>query len=189
MMWMSRYILLRLGEEMGAHVVFEPKPIKGDWVNLFLTLIVSDYDMFFRMDLVLTQTTPQIRLELMVVWSTLKRITSLNLAKSILSTFLSMEKATSIVLLDPTRPVQCSLSAQEKATEVLQLEFQSTLKVSRKDTTKTEDQLLTSTLTLSLQFLLTLLFLIQSMATKSLLHTKNLEDLKQQLMMNEYLLP
>ncbi|EAR82744.1 glutamine synthetase (macronuclear) [Tetrahymena thermophila SB210] len=30
-MWMSRYILLRLGEEMGAHVVFEPKPIKGDW--------------------------------------------------------------------------------------------------------------------------------------------------------------
>lgn len=36
-MWMARYILLRLGEEMGAHVVFEPKPIKGGWV-IYLSL-------------------------------------------------------------------------------------------------------------------------------------------------------
>ena len=35
-MWMARYILLRLGEEMGAHVDFEPKPIKGAWVKIFI---------------------------------------------------------------------------------------------------------------------------------------------------------
>jgi len=30
-MWMSRYILCRLGEEFGIDIVFHPKPIKGDW--------------------------------------------------------------------------------------------------------------------------------------------------------------
>jgi glutamine synthetase len=30
-LWMSRYLLLRLGEEFGVDVVFEPKPIVGDW--------------------------------------------------------------------------------------------------------------------------------------------------------------
>lgn len=30
-MWMSRYILLRLGEEFGVDIIFDPKPIKGDW--------------------------------------------------------------------------------------------------------------------------------------------------------------
>ncbi len=30
-MWMSRYILLRLGEEYGLDVVFDPKPVRGDW--------------------------------------------------------------------------------------------------------------------------------------------------------------
>ena len=28
-MWMSRYILFRLGEEWGLDVVLDPKPIKG----------------------------------------------------------------------------------------------------------------------------------------------------------------
>jgi len=30
-MWMARYILLRLGEEFGLDVIFDPKPIRGDW--------------------------------------------------------------------------------------------------------------------------------------------------------------
>lgn len=30
-MWIARYILIRLGEEFGLDVVFEPKPIRGDW--------------------------------------------------------------------------------------------------------------------------------------------------------------
>jgi glutamine synthetase len=30
-MWMSRYILLRLGEEFDLDVLFDPKPIRGDW--------------------------------------------------------------------------------------------------------------------------------------------------------------
>mmetsp|Transcript_451 Transcript_451/g.77 ORF Transcript_451/g.77 Transcript_451/m.77 type:complete len:145 (-) Transcript_451:188-622(-) len=28
---MARYILLRLGEEYGLDVIFDPKPIRGDW--------------------------------------------------------------------------------------------------------------------------------------------------------------
>jgi len=30
-LWLSRYILLRCGEEFGVSINFEPKPIKGDW--------------------------------------------------------------------------------------------------------------------------------------------------------------
>jgi len=30
-MWIARYILLRLGEEFGLDVIFDPKPIRGDW--------------------------------------------------------------------------------------------------------------------------------------------------------------
>lgn len=30
-MWLSRYILARLGEEYGITIELEPKPIKGDW--------------------------------------------------------------------------------------------------------------------------------------------------------------
>jgi glutamine synthetase len=30
-MWMSRYILCRLGEEFGIDISFDPKPIKGNW--------------------------------------------------------------------------------------------------------------------------------------------------------------
>jgi len=30
-MWLARYILLRLGEEYGLDVIFEPKPIRGTW--------------------------------------------------------------------------------------------------------------------------------------------------------------
>jgi len=30
-LWLSRYILLRIGEEMGVDVIFDPKPIQGDW--------------------------------------------------------------------------------------------------------------------------------------------------------------
>jgi len=30
-MWMARYILLRLGEEFGIDIIFDPKPILGDW--------------------------------------------------------------------------------------------------------------------------------------------------------------
>jgi len=30
-MWISRYILGRLGEEFGVCIDFEPKPVKGDW--------------------------------------------------------------------------------------------------------------------------------------------------------------
>ena len=44
-MWMSRYILLRLGEEMGAHVDFEPKPIKGAWVKI---TIIHTYIILFN---------------------------------------------------------------------------------------------------------------------------------------------
>jgi len=29
--WLARYILLRLGEEFGLDVIFDPKPIKGQW--------------------------------------------------------------------------------------------------------------------------------------------------------------
>jgi len=30
-LWAGRYILKRLGEEIGIEVLFEPKPIKGEW--------------------------------------------------------------------------------------------------------------------------------------------------------------
>lgn len=30
-MWMARYILIRLGEEFGVDINFDPKPIKGNW--------------------------------------------------------------------------------------------------------------------------------------------------------------
>lgn len=30
-LWLSRYILMRCGEEFGVSINFEPKPIKGDW--------------------------------------------------------------------------------------------------------------------------------------------------------------
>lgn len=30
-LWMSRYILYRLGEELGLDIIFEPKPVAGDW--------------------------------------------------------------------------------------------------------------------------------------------------------------
>jgi len=30
-LWMSRYLLYRLGEEFGTTVTFEPKPVPGDW--------------------------------------------------------------------------------------------------------------------------------------------------------------
>jgi len=30
-MWLARYILMRLGEEYGLDVSFEPKPMRGDW--------------------------------------------------------------------------------------------------------------------------------------------------------------
>ena len=30
-LWMSRYLLLRIAEEFGVQVSFDPKPIPGDW--------------------------------------------------------------------------------------------------------------------------------------------------------------
>jgi len=30
-LWLSRYILMRCGEEFGVSINLEPKPIKGDW--------------------------------------------------------------------------------------------------------------------------------------------------------------
>jgi len=29
--WIARYILMRLGEEFGLDIIFDPKPIRGDW--------------------------------------------------------------------------------------------------------------------------------------------------------------
>lgn len=31
MLWMSRYICSRIGEEFGVTMNIEPKPVKGDW--------------------------------------------------------------------------------------------------------------------------------------------------------------
>jgi len=30
-MWLARYILFRLGEELGIDIILEPKPVSGDW--------------------------------------------------------------------------------------------------------------------------------------------------------------
>ena len=30
-MWLARYIMMRLGEEFGLDIIWEPKPVKGDW--------------------------------------------------------------------------------------------------------------------------------------------------------------
>ena len=30
-LWMSRYILNRVGEQFGVSVTFDPKPVQGDW--------------------------------------------------------------------------------------------------------------------------------------------------------------
>jgi len=30
-LWLSRYILFRLGEELGVDIILEPKPVHGDW--------------------------------------------------------------------------------------------------------------------------------------------------------------